>query len=642
MEKSLLSTHQVIAQAIPQIEAIASGTRKLSAQDQSWIDELKRTFGIETLVCTHSEDNKQTSADLLNLVEMEKAPNQKELFSMLLDSLKAIDASTTYSAKQIKLDGVELAAHNHVLASLLKEQYGSRDFQRLFETAGANGVFRLSIDQKTGLVMTSEATENWGMSARQWVTDTVRCGEIEREQEPRLWTKALMMLARFYCQPKEIEAFEQSIADPDFYRRGDAVNGVAHIFLPATLTRDDKWFNNKRLESIGLALKALCDHLKSANTASKEMSVESADMPFVVKAIVYLATYVKAINTDPATGKIDFDSPSAGPWEEMPFAGGLTWDIEAMRAGLESLSDLLFDPQFDSLNSIRKDLRSSKHGDWLKDKKTIDELIEAAKQKVIARLTAGDHPVEHPRRPIDSSLAFISTSTIELADDLDEDVSKHFAVLEFVEKELVRQHGIIRYAPFEVKMKADSSNTTLAPDSYLGANYWIVDNLRRVLAGQDQVERTDRSFGSTDCSSEEELAARAALSRSGQEAQWFMVSVISEGYSNQVARLLASGTNLSEKRMKLIAHGHRKATQFINRSYARVTESDTTGSERLKANGKPCPQFKVPEAYEFVSQANDFHSTTALPGAHTPLAWAASSLYCASRRLRENLSKIDK
>lgn len=638
MEKSLLSASQAISNAIVQLEPIVDGTRTLSPQDQEWMSNLKDTFGVETLVATHGDGKSQTHLNLLDVEEMANATEHgaRSLLSTLLDSLKIIDASTRYSVTKLKLGTLELIVHNQKIAKLLKEDYELSEFQKLHETAEVNGAFTVSIDKETGLVRTSDAPENWGMSARQWVTDTVRCGEIEREQDPKSFQKALIMLARFYCQPTEMDAFEASIQDPEYFRKGDATQGVAHIFLPETLNRDEKWFNNKRLESTGLALKALCDLMK----VPYDTQVGDEDMLYVVQAIAYLSTYLKSINTDPKTGKFDFDAPSAGPWEEMPFAGGLTWDIEAMRAGFESLLDLLYNPAYDKTQAeIRTRLKSFKHSKWLEDRKVLEDLIRAARTKIIARLTEGEHPVEHPRRPFDSSLAFISASSISLADDLEEDVQKHFDLLEFVERTLVREHGIIRYAPFEVK--TESNETMMVPDSYLGANYWIFENLKRVLAGQKQEKPSERHFGSTDCSSEDELAKRAEFSRDKQEAQWFMVSVISEGYSNQVSRLLAAG-ELTDKRRDLIKHGHKKATEFINRSFARITSASPEQGLNLKANGKPCPAFKVPEAYEFVSRTDDFGTTVALPGAHTPLAWAASSLFCASRRFAENLRAIAK
>lgn len=637
MEKSLLSVSQAISNAITQLEPIVEEKRNLSSKDQDWMRDLKQTLGIETLIATNCQSKTQEHVNLLDFTELEKTNEQKQLLSTLLDSLKIIDASTKYSVTTLKLGAIELSVHNPMIAALLKEQYEPDSFQKLREAAEANGVFTVSINKETGFVTTSDAPENWGMSARQWVTDTVRCGEIEREQDPKSFQKALIMLSRFYCQPAEKEAFEASIKDPDYFREGDATRGVAHIFLPETLKRDDKWFNNKRLESTGLALKALCDLVKTPY----DSCIDEEDMPFVLESIAYLASYLKSINTDPKTGIFDFNAPSAGPWEEMPFAGGLTWDIEAIRAGFESLSDLLYGTDFEATHSeIRTRLKKFKHSKWLEQKNVLDDLMQAARVKVIARLTAGQHPVEHPRRPFDSSLAFISTSSIALADDLDDDVQKHFDVLNFVEKTLVRKHGIIRYSPFEVT--TESSETVMVPDSYLGANYWIFENLKRILAEKNQERPSERHFGSTDCSSEDELVKRAEFSREKQEAQWFMVSVISEGYSNQVGRLLAAG-DLTDRRRELIAYGHKKATEFINRSYARITAAaQCDGSPNLKANGKPCPGFKVPEAYEFVSRKDDFKSTVALPGAHTPLAWAASSLYCASRRFEENLRTLAK
>jgi hypothetical protein len=109
-----------------------------------------------------------------------------------------------------------------------------------------------------------------------------------------------------------------------------------------------------------------------------------------------------------------------------------------------------------------------------------------------------------------------------------------------------------------------------------------------------------------------------------------------------VAKLLeATGQEpISERRLQLIALGHRKATEFINRSYARITGYKGNGERRTKANGKPSPKFAVPEAFEYVSTIGNFDKTVALAGAHTPLAWAVCSLFSASRHFQRNLKAL--
>ena len=76
----------------------------------------------------------------------------------------------------------------------------------------------------------------------------------------------------------------------------------------------------------------------------------------------------------------------------------------------------------------------------------------------------------------------------------------------------------------------------------------------------------------------------------------------------------------------------RKQTEFINRSYARLSPRNMT-----KSNGYSCPAYKVPEAYEAVTTAR---GVKYVPGAHTPLTWAESSLFEASELFIQNLNRL--
>ena len=74
-----------------------------------------------------------------------------------------------------------------------------------------------------------------------------------------------------------------------------------------------------------------------------------------------------------------------------------------------------------------------------------------------------------------------------------------------------------------------------------------------------------------------------------------------------------------------------KETEYINRGLARITAPNS-----IKSNGFPCPEYKVPEAYEAITGADG--KIRYVPGAH-PLAWAESSLYSASKLFAENLAR---
>ena len=49
------------------------------------------------------------------------------------------------------------------------------------------------------------------------------------------------------ARTKKKEAIRASIADPDYYRLGGLLNGVAHIFIPHTLKRDVSWFKQQKI-----------------------------------------------------------------------------------------------------------------------------------------------------------------------------------------------------------------------------------------------------------------------------------------------------------------------------------------------------------------------------------------------------------
>jgi hypothetical protein len=70
------------------------------------------------------------------------------------------------------------------------------------------------------------------------------------------------------------------------------------------------------------------------------MKKSPTNSELIATTIVMVASYLKAINTNEA-GEFDFNAPSAGPWEEIPFPLGLTWDTEAIRSGFESLQTLM-------------------------------------------------------------------------------------------------------------------------------------------------------------------------------------------------------------------------------------------------------------------------------------------------------------
>lgn len=659
-------TYTQIIEALSQLDEVASGRKPVSENDQNWLTYLGKSLTRETLpiaIDGHTVDLLKAES-LLNWQEAASAENNQALLKVLQKfktSLRAMLCASSHEPAYIDEDSHKLPVHNLAVASYLKTRYSVESFSALFDFCQDRQVFALSVNEQNGLVRTAEAEENWDMSGRQWVTDTVRCGDMERALKPLAWRQAMLTLCRFYGQSEEVEAIKKSIANPEFYRSGGLLDGVAHIFLPDTLKRDATWFNNKRLESHGLALKAICDTVIAAANGedcgfSEKEIADHTDL--IANTIVMVASYLKAINTN-ETGEFDFNAPSAGPWEEIPFPLGLTWDTEAIRSGFESLQTLL------SLTSAKADailssISQNKYGQWLysqNQKNTLAELIKAARSKILDRLFSSPLPIENPHRPSDCSLAFIATSTIKMHDHPIEDVRLQYRLLSAIEELLVRDHGIVRYAPFNLPLA--SGHSELVFDSYLADNYWLLPELRAAISGHSSHLK---DYGSSDCSTNDEYLARVKQARPDSEAQWCFVSVLAEGYSRQVAKLLnmkgSAQGNLNQQEVAgLIAQGHAQATRFINRSYARITpgddsttdsKTDSTKIQHYKANGMPCPGYAIPEAYEMVTPLNlditgsaQASGQKAVAGANTPLAWGQASLHSASTIYLRNLQELE-
>lgn len=645
MSADTTSSYALLSSLLKQLQTARQG--RTSSNDQvtlrpEFFADLKQLIGVESL----EVEEKGERVDILSLA-VNTCSNQPALLEKLYYSLKAIKAAQEEKDREKGGNRSAVVIHNRQIAEKLQENYNSKTFAELFDLCRSKGVFALRINETSGLVATAEAEENWDMSGRQWVTDTVRCGDIERSLDAPAWRKAMLTLCDFYNGPQEVEAINNSIADPNYYRQGGLLNGVAHIFIPHSLKRDESWFNNKRLESHGLALKAICDTVLHSQSQPWGFSGEELKThgPKIARTIVLLASYLKAINSRPTAGDkaaiIDFAAPSAGPWEEIPFPEGLTWDTEAVRSGFESLHSLLNNPRYAGTKNIvnmRQLVRSENMASWLAEEDpSLETLLRLARGKIIDRLFGQELPMENPHRPLDASLAFITTSTIALADDQVEDIALHIKLLQVLEEKLVRGHGIIRYAPFDLPVQTEAGTKVESVfDSYLADNYWLMPALRSCINKLGNPALL-RDWGSSDCSSHEDYVSRVKLARQESEAQWCFVSVMAEGYLRQVEKLIVF--NLAASHRDLLSLAVSKASEFLNRSFARITATDM-----VKANGRPCPAWAIPEAYEMVSPGFDETAAAglfALPGANTPLAWGQASLFSACTLFQKLLPQIE-
>ena len=608
---------QVARDSHGRLVRIVQNGRKFGPQDKEWLARLQQALGRASMTVPDPQHpGKTRKVDTRLTVERLNAFPRSAV--ILRDTLATLLYATDHPDQPLALGEISVPVHHAGLAPLMKPTYDVASFRALFEQAQQGGAFGVKFQGWTGLAATSgvSSSENAEMSERQWVTDTVRVGELERQVNPQGWQKALLTLSLFYTNPTEQAAFDRAIADPATYRDGGPSEGVAHIFFPSSLRRDPTWFNNKRLESHGLALRALADTLTAGLVRGEAWGFADASSvdDRLLKSVANLAAYLVALDYPSA--------PSAGNWEETPFPGGLTWDTEAIRAGLASLRDFMANPAYDAypeVVEVRKRLLAQPHGDLLGRTADLDRAIAAGSERVRRTFLA-----ESPgHREMDSSLVFLASSTGTLADDPTKDVALKLQLLDTLEKALVRDHGMIRYAPFTLTLK--DGTEVRSPDSYLALNY-------HVAADRDgrlnlEWKRVLDQFGSKDASDPAVFAARASLSTPDREAEWFMVSDLARGYARQALKVVeaAKGRALTAEEKDL---GHRAwagATRNINRAYGRVTGAPGG----VKSNGRPAPDCAVPEAWQYVTCVPK--GVGLVPGANTPLAWAQVSLWGASR-----------
>ncbi|MFM7249560.1 MAG: hypothetical protein ACKO5R_06670 [Planctomycetaceae bacterium] len=491
--------------------------------------------------------------------------------------------------------------------------------ESLLAMARGRGLFTPVLDR--GMVVTSTAPEIVAMHENRWVTDSIHL--LDLLPGPAAQARVIAILASFYASATEREAALRVIARPSRYTAAaDAREGIAHLFriedadgVPRTC-RDPDWHNNQRLESHGLALGTLSRWL-----ARGADHLAPPDVAAACDAVATLGAFVVAIDYPSAR--------SAGAWEETPLPGGLSWDTEAIRAGLVALRDLAADGPEPVREAIRRrglEIAAETGNAAVRDAFAapggLDPWVGAGARVVRARIACGE---EAPgMRGSDAALAFLGRSDLEWADSGDprEDrlatAAAYAALLDRLHRDLVRESGMIRYAPFAL----EPGRPRDLRDSYLAVNYWL--NLDPAGAAAPDIEAERARFGSADASDPEVLAARNRLSVADREAEWFLVTELARGYARQARRLAEGGTPSGEA-AALREHCLARGLEGVLRGFARITPERGGG---VKSNGHPCPPWALPEAYEWVRRrtASGAREECVLPGANTTLAWAAVSL----------------
>lgn len=481
----------------------------------------------------------------------------------------------------------ELPIHNPKLARFMDESYTSETFNMLLNAADRGGTFGFRVDNNTGFVKTSDipSEHDFKMADAVWVTDTCRNISLLKQKRPELCTRAIESLSAYY--KKQQPEMEKIIVNPNSYNQQWNV-GLGHVFHPDTYKPHEE-FVRTRLESVGQYLQRASELITSGIVKGAEYGYKNADEvgDNTVESFSTCVKYLKAIDYPHAK--------SCGAWEEKTFKSSLLSDTAIINEGFRRVLKFMYsNTENPEILKLRTRILNSKHGDVFKDKNSLIELLKSGRQRII-----DNHAEEAPgERKLDASLSFVShyaDGRLTFSRHLTDDIKEHVRVLEMLEGNaeshgLVGENGIARY--FE--------------DEYKNLNY--------------------------------DMPEKKGLRLENHEAQWFMVSDMSKGYGVQLNRLIKMLS--AEKRMptedekalmdKLLA----KETEYINRGFARIT-----GEDELKANGKECPEFKLPEAYQAIT--DNIGNVKYNPGTNTPLAWAQSSLLDASQVFSENLRLLE-
>lgn len=483
--------------------------------------------------------------------------------------------------------------HNPKIFARMKQSYSSEQFKKLFDFANKKGVFDLDINEKTHYITTSliDPKENPLMGKLVWVTDSARYMPILKDKYPEAAVPLLENMSKFYA--KQERNFNKIINDPLQYELNHdwpntAKNGIGHVFNPKAMNTH-KWFAHTRLDSPGLYLQTVSDLITEGFKGAKHGYKNSDSVSDkTVNAISNVTSYLKAIVYPYAK--------DTGAWEEKTFEITPSSDVAIINEGFRKVLDLMYSKTTNpELLKLRGRIMNSKHGKVFEDENSLRELLKAGEYRIKTN-SLEEVPAE---RDFDGALSFVP-HTEKFSDNVLDDAKTIIERMQLLEPKLVNgklESGLVR------------DNGTLR---YIGDRYLNMTSGHKVNYNKLNKDT---------------------------EAQWFMTSDISKSYGVAAKKILDAIENKTIKpnaEVKAVLNtAIDKQTEYINRAYGRIT-----GENSFKANNKPCPPYQVPEAYQAVEKSNG--EIVFVPGSHTPLGWAQSSLYEASKLMLENLQRIEK
>lgn len=494
----------------------------------------------------------------------------------------------TYEYNTVKNNGQPYNVHNKHIFDRLQPLYTTEEFNELFRFADSKGVFDLNINPKTHYITTSliNPKENPLMGKLVWVTDSCRYMPILKDKYPEAAVPLLENISKFYKQQEN--NFNRIINDPLRYELNHdwsptSKNGIAHVFNPQNL-RAHKWFPRTRLESPALYLQSASDLiLEGLNGAEYGYKTADSVSDNTINAISNITTYFNTIQYP--------YSKSTGAWEEHTFEITTSSDVAIINEGIRKVLNLMYSKTGNpEILKIRERIINSPNGSIFNDEFQLRQLLKLGEY----RIKTNSHQEAPNQRRFDGALSFIP-HTEKFSDNPLKNATEIIRRMETLEGKnniprIVRPNGTIRYIG----------------DRYLNMTTGHKINSNKL--------------------------------NKNTEAQWFMASDISKSYGMAVKCILDALDNkeikFDDKTKNILTKALLKQTEYINRAYGRIT-----GENILKANGKPCPAFQVPEAYQAVKKSNG--EIVFVPGTHTPLGWAQASLYDASKLMLKNIQRIE-
>src|ERR1700726_3789551 len=159
--------------ATSHLEKILDASERYKYALDGCLSMLRQTLRTESLLVASQTDVGIRMINILSLQELQQAPDAAELLRRIVDNMRTLASASLYKPCTKSFHGYSLPVHNSYIAECLSSEYSVNQFSRLFEELDARGVFSIDVHPVSGLMQTSSATENWNMSGRQWITDTI-------------------------------------------------------------------------------------------------------------------------------------------------------------------------------------------------------------------------------------------------------------------------------------------------------------------------------------------------------------------------------------------------------------------------------------------------------------------------------------